>query len=126
MSTMAQTVENVAAAARSGVGALREDDLARIAQATETYESLRPVPCTQCRYCMPCPHDLDIPRNMALFMDGHIFGERRMRQSRRQYLRMDEKARAGACVQCRECEEKCPQKIEISAVMPRIHAELGE
>jgi predicted aldo/keto reductase-like oxidoreductase len=126
MSTMDQTVENVAAAARSGLGALDKADLARVARAAEAYESLRPVPCTQCRYCMPCPHELDIPRNMALFMDGHIFGERRMRQSQRQYRKMDEKARAQSCVQCRECEEKCPQDIEISQVMPRIAAELGE
>jgi hypothetical protein len=34
--------------------------------------------------------------------------------------------RAGACVQCRTCEEKCPQKIEISAWMSEVHAVLGE
>jgi predicted aldo/keto reductase-like oxidoreductase len=39
---------------------------------------------------------------------------------------LDEGARASACIQCRECEAKCTQQIEISAWMPRVHAVLGE
>nr|MBP7332999.1 4Fe-4S dicluster domain-containing protein [Bacillota bacterium] len=37
-----------------------------------------------------------------------------------------EASRAGSCVQCKACEEKCPQKISISEWMPKAHAVLGE
>jgi predicted aldo/keto reductase-like oxidoreductase len=33
---------------------------------------------------------------------------------------------ASACIQCRECDPKCPQSIPISEWMPIIHAVLGE
>ena len=125
MSTMDQTVENVAVAGDARVGALAEADLARVAQARDAYESLRPVPCTQCGYCVPCPEGVNIPRNMQLFMDARIYGGVRERQCRGQYRRMDETARADACVQCRTCEEKCPQEIEISEVLKQIAEELG-
>ena len=32
----------------------------------------------------------------------------------------------GACIQCRECESKCPQHIYISEWMPTVHEVLGE
>ncbi len=37
-----------------------------------------------------------------------------------------EPERADQCIQCRECEEKCPQNILISECMPIVHAVLGE
>jgi hypothetical protein len=39
---------------------------------------------------------------------------------------MTEKERAKACKQCKKCEEKCPQKIPIGELMPKVHALLGE
>jgi hypothetical protein len=39
---------------------------------------------------------------------------------------MPEEKRASQCIQCRECEEKCPQSIVISEWMPVVHAVLGE
>jgi predicted aldo/keto reductase-like oxidoreductase len=39
---------------------------------------------------------------------------------------MEKPARAESCLQCQECEEKCPQSIPISEWMPVVHAVLGE
>ena len=33
---------------------------------------------------------------------------------------------AAACIQCRECEERCPQAIPISEWMPEVHALLAD
>jgi hypothetical protein len=38
----------------------------------------------------------------------------------------DHDLRAVNCIQCGECEEKCPQSISISEWMPVIHQALGE
>ena len=124
MSTMEQVVENLASADRSGVGTLTESELALIAQVRIRYKDLCPIPCTSCRYCMPCPNGVDIPRNFNIFDEGAMYN--RLEGARRGYARMEEAARASACIACRECEEKCPQHILISEWMPDVHAVLGE
>jgi predicted aldo/keto reductase-like oxidoreductase len=125
MSAMQQVEENVASAGRSSVNSLPAAELALIDQVRVKYSELCPIPCTRCRYCMPCPNGVDIPRNFELY-NGCV-----------NYLSPDvarleyndwlaEEARASACIQCRECEEKCPQKIPISEWMPVIQRVLGE
>ena len=37
---------------------------------------------------------------------------------------MSKNKRAISCIMCLECEEKCPQKIQISKIMPEIHKAL--
>jgi predicted aldo/keto reductase-like oxidoreductase len=123
MSAMPQVQENVASANKSGVGALTTQELALIRQVSIKYDELTPIPCTQCGYCMPCPNGVDIPRNLSLFNNGAIYAA--PEDARRRYQRIAEGARASDCIQCRECEELCPQKIEISAWMPKIHEVLG-
>jgi uncharacterized protein len=124
MSTMEHVVENVASAERSGVGSLSDDDLALIARVQEQYEELCPIPCTGCKYCMPCPNGVDIPRNFDTFRRGAMYNK--MDDARRRYERMDEGQRASACIQCRTCEDECPQDILISEWMPYVHEVLGE
>jgi len=124
MSTMEQVKENIANANVSGVNTLTEQELALIAQVRAKYVELSPVPCTMCRYCMPCPNGVDIPRNFNILNEGVMYN--RIEQARRGYQRVEEAARASACIACRECEEKCPQHILISEWMPRVYEVLGE
>ena len=125
MSSLDQVVENLATADASGVGTLSADDLARVAQVREQYAALRPVPCTRCGYCMPCPQGVDIPRNMQLYMDACIFGGNQRELNRNIYRGLAEEKRAAACIACHECEEKCPQSIAVSEVLETIAKEFG-
>jgi len=124
MSTMEQVIENVASAGESGPGTLSEGDLTAIARARDTYRVLIPIPCTECRYCMPCPNDVWIPHNLGMYNLGATHGQ--LELAREKYSGLSESGRASACIQCRECEELCPQHIPISEWMPRVHAVLGE
>jgi predicted aldo/keto reductase-like oxidoreductase len=124
MSAMEQVEENVASAGASGVGKLTEQELGLVAQVRDKYQELCPIPCTQCRYCMPCPNGVDIPRNFATLNNAAMYNK--FEGARRGYQRIPEEARASACIQCRECEDLCPQSIEISAWMPIVHEVLGE
>jgi predicted aldo/keto reductase-like oxidoreductase len=124
MSTMEQVVQNVASANVSGVGTLNEQELTLIGRVRDKYDELCPIPCTQCRYCMPCPNGVDIPRNFAAFNMGVMYAA--FAEARRRYQNIPEDARASACIQCRQCEDLCPQSIEISAWMPVVHEVLGE
>ena len=126
MSAMEQVVENVESAGRSGVGRMTEEDLRIIKRVREEYESRRVAPCTRCGYCMPCPNGLDIPLNMQLYNDAIVFGGNQLTLNRNLYRGMPEKARAGACVACHKCEEKCPQKIKISEWMPKVHEQFSK
>jgi predicted aldo/keto reductase-like oxidoreductase len=124
MSTMQHVIENVDSASRSAIGRLTEQELALIAQVRDKYDELCPIPCTQCNYCMPCPNGVNIPRNFATFNNGAMYNA--FDDARRRYGRGPEEVRASACIQCRQCEELCPQDILISEWMPIVHAVLGE
>jgi predicted aldo/keto reductase-like oxidoreductase len=125
MSTMQQVEENVASAAASGVGSLSAEELELFDQVRTVYNGLCPIPCTHCDYCMPCPNGVSIPRNFAVYNQGVMYDK--PDQARRGYNNfMPEEQRAGVCVQCRECEDKCPQSISISEWMVVVHEVLGE
>lgn len=125
MSTMGQVEENIASANLSGIGTMGPEDLEVLKRAKDKYRELTLIPCTKCGYCLPCPSGVNIPRNIKLFNDGYAYGD--VETSRGIYANyMAEANRAGSCVQCKACEEKCPQKIAISEWMPKTHAVLGE
>jgi predicted aldo/keto reductase-like oxidoreductase len=126
MSTMQHVEENVASASASAVDMLTADELALIDRVRETYQGLRPIPCTQCRYCMPCPNGVDIPRNFRLYNDGVMYENPERPRLIYGWLSGDDGAGADACMQCRECEAECPQSIPISEWMPVVHEVLGE
>jgi uncharacterized protein len=128
MSAMSQVEENVDSAGRSGPGGLSSEDLRVIERVRDTYNSLSAVPCTSCGYCMPCPNGVDIPRTFTILNNGVMFGN--MEEARRRYTHLlsdqSPEILASSCVQCRQCEEECPQGIPISEWMPYAHAVLGE
>jgi predicted aldo/keto reductase-like oxidoreductase len=124
MSTMQQVMENVASASVSGVDLMSDEELALIAQVRDKYNELCPIPCTQCAYCMPCPNGVNIPGNFSTFNNGAMYGS--WDDARRRYARMEEESRASACIQCRECEDLCPQDIPISEWMTVVDQVLGQ
>ena len=127
MSTMQQVIENLASADASGPGALSEQDLALVAEAREKYRTLFPIPCTDCRYCMPCPNGVWIPHMLDLYNRAIVHDQlEKARQSYNEPRRPGEDVRAAACIECRKCEELCPQQIPIADWMRKIHEVLGE
>lgn len=127
MSTMQHVIENLAAADESRVGILSDDTLAICEQARDKIRGLCPIPCTECRYCMPCPNGVFIHANLGLYNLATLHGQ--VEEARRRYrgfVHPGDDISAGACIQCRECEELCPQQIPISEWMPKVHALLGE
>jgi hypothetical protein len=124
MSTFQQVVENVESAESGRTGVLDQSELELIREVRRRYQKLAPIPCTRCGYCMPCPQGVDIPENLTLYNEGLMYG--RPNLARRQYGFVAEAARSTSCVQCRECEPKCPQSILISEWMPRVSEVLAE
>lgn len=124
MSTPEQVEENLASAEQAEIGGLSAGEHVLFDRAREVYSALYPIPCTQCGYCMPCPNGVDIPTNFLLFNRGVALDQ--LQSSRFRYGNGEAGARASACVQCRECEDKCPQSIQIGDWMPYVDEVLGK
>jgi predicted aldo/keto reductase-like oxidoreductase len=123
MNTLEQVQQNLASAGRSGVGTLSQEELDLVARVQAAYKGLDSIPCTKCAYCMPCHNGVNIPRNFELYNQATVYGNEGLAKSLYNY-HMPEGERASACIACRECEEKCPQQIEISDWMERVHEKL--
>jgi predicted aldo/keto reductase-like oxidoreductase len=128
MSTMEQVTENVGIAGRSGIGMLNSSELDLLDRIRETYKSLYPVPCTKCRYCMPCPNKVEIPAIFELFNDSMAFDVPDLGRFRYNspFGALKEDQRADKCVECGQCEEACPQKIPIREWLKKVHQELSQ
>ena len=126
MSTMEQVVENVAIAGRSGPGKLDSADLAMLSRVKDAFVGLRPVPCTNCGYCQPCPSGVEIPRIFHLYDESTMYDNPRMgRLGYSSPMGLAPEHRADKCTECGECVEKCPQKIAIPEWLKKVHAALG-
>jgi predicted aldo/keto reductase-like oxidoreductase len=124
MSAMEQVEENVLIAGESRTGMLTDEELVIVDWVREEYEVLCPIPCTECGYCMPCPHGVDIPRNLGAYNQGIMFDNRDFAE--RSYGFIDKEKRASACIACLECEDKCPQRIPISEWMVHVEEVLAQ
>jgi predicted aldo/keto reductase-like oxidoreductase len=124
MSTMQQVVENLDSAGRSGAGLLSGEDLNLINKIREEYRRLVPVPCTNCKYCLPCPNSVEIASIFEYYNDAMIY--QNLRGPRFQYNNLAKEQLADNCVECFECEEKCPQGIPIVEFLKQAHALLGQ
>ena len=123
MSTIEHVVENVKSAAGSGVGTLTDEELALISQVKEVYQNLSPIPCTDCKYCLPCPSGVSIPRIFDLYNEGYIYGDHR--RSRYFYRQLPKEEQADCCEECEECMDACPQDFPIPEWLEKCHGWLG-
>jgi predicted aldo/keto reductase-like oxidoreductase len=125
MGSMNQVIENIDSANQSGANSFEIKDLQLIEQVRQRYKERTAIPCTGCSYCLPCPNGVNIPRVFGFYNDGFMYED--LKTTRALYGRfLEENERAGVCIQCKACEEKCPQKIPISEWMHKAHAVLAE
>ena len=122
MSTFPQVEENLASADQAKVGALTKRELTFIDGVRREALKTGWVPCTGCRYCLPCPSEVDIPSSFEAHNLGLYVTEEKRRARVAKHL---ESTKAGACTACGECEEKCPQHLEIPKLLARACELLG-
>jgi predicted aldo/keto reductase-like oxidoreductase len=124
MSTMQQVEENVATAADPV--SLSDEDHAAIDEHLVRLKDLADLYCTGCGYCQPCPEEVAIPKIFDRYNRGRVYGL--WESARADYARLgtgwDKGKKADACVECGECEEKCPQNIPIRQQLKEAHEAL--
>lgn len=127
MSTLEQVQENVAVC--SDDRTLADDELADIDAQTERLKEMAKLYCTGCRYCMPCPRGVNIPRVFDTVNTGRVYGLwDHARDTYRRWLKQDRENNrpANACVECGQCEPKCPQDIPIMQQLRDAHEALAQ
>jgi len=119
-----QVEANLESARRSAVGSFGPADQDFIARLRARYRERTAIDCTKCNYCLPCPSGVNIPGNFEVYNDAFLHDDAR---GARDFYRfcVPPESQASACAACRECEDKCPQRIPVSEWMPRVHAFLS-
>lgn len=105
-----------------------------LASIADQMSGLPTIPCTTCRYCMPCPYEVDIPGNFAYYneavkkrivplpaKEAPNFQEKvKLFEEGLRKALPNEKTWAHNCMDCEECLAKCPQQIRIPNQLARI------
>ena len=125
MNSLEMIEENVKNASTAEIGELTEKDEALLKKVVEAINEKMKVPCTGCRYCMPCPQKVDIPGTFSAYNKKYTDGKF---IALKEYLmctamRKDSTA-ASNCIGCGKCEQHCPQNIEIRKELKKAKKEL--
>ena len=103
---------------------LTEEELQFLKETADLMIQYPTIPCTDCKYCMPCPYGIDIPGILwhynKCLNEGYIVneGSKEYRDARKAFLvgydRSVPKLRqANHCIGCEKCIPLCPQRINI-------------
>lgn len=79
----------------------------------EEAEKLGDAFCRRCEYCRPCSQGIDIP--MVFLLDGYYTRYDLKDWARERYGSMQTKA--DACIECGQCEERCPYNLPIRRML---------
>ena len=113
-------------------GALSEAEIEQVNAIMLENKKLSDLYCTNCRYCLPCPVKINIPHIFALMNYHRIYelteysrGEYtnlyKPMEERKAQWEIDWGVDASNCVECGQCEGKCPQKLEIIRQLKETH-----
>lgn len=98
---------------------LTEEDLEIVDKAKKLILGNDFIPCTGCRYCMPCPLGVNIPRIFSLF---NMYGiHKDLNKFKEQMAKFDENELPKNCVKCGKCVKACPQSIKIFEQLEKIN-----
>jgi predicted aldo/keto reductase-like oxidoreductase len=124
MNTVEMVEENAAAA--SDETALTQQEKQQIEAMLEENRRLADLYCTGCEYCLPCPNKVNIPAVFRLMNLHRVWGLTDTARKGYRGLGKDESSLdASACVECGQCEPKCPQKIPIIEQLKESHKALS-
>jgi predicted aldo/keto reductase-like oxidoreductase len=108
---------------------VNEAQRAQIAELNRQLDKIRELYCTGCKYCLPCDEEVNIPAIFNLLICREVFGAEAY--AKRLYgllgnIPILPGKNASHCVECGQCEDRCPQKIQIMEQLKRAHELLAE
>jgi uncharacterized protein len=129
MSSFDQVEKNVAYAENGFPNSLSEEEQNLFGEAKIEYKRRIKIPCTGCRYCMPCPSNVSIPECFEMYNQGCMFDAPEVASVNYGFLGgmlSGSPGFASQCQECEECEKKCPQGIPIREELKKVAAYFGK
>ncbi|XBX74687.1 aldo/keto reductase [Proteinivorax tanatarense] len=124
MNSKEEVNENVKILDKAKPNSLSKEEKQLIEEAKSIFEDKIKITCTECNYCIPCPHDVMIPTLFNVYNSGYMFEN--VQGSKDTYLRIKKMEKdASKCVECGLCEKECPQNLPIIEHLKKIEEELG-
>lgn len=120
MSSEEQVLDNLKTF--SNFAPLNNEEQELVKKVAQVLLSREKNPCTDCRYCLPCPAGVNIPANFDRWNKYHVYGNKENAVKRWTDFKDEEKAKN--CIGCGLCETKCPQKINIREDLAALQLEL--
>ncbi|OOB80347.1 MAG: hypothetical protein BEN19_00545 [Epulopiscium sp. Nuni2H_MBin003] len=111
MSTIEQVQDNLTTFENEKNIHLNENEVNALDKAITIIDNLDTIPCTGCRYCMPCPFSVEIAPCFNQYNNNVIFGTNKYDA---------ERDRANYCVSCKKCIPLCPQNINIPHELEKV------
>ena len=126
MSSCQQVIDNALLTDQVPAGSLDATAKQLINEVKSLIQSQQWIPCSSCRYCLPCPQGVDIPGCFAAYNDKHVM---KTKSSWMFYMQSTgaftaEGGNAGKCVGCGLCKKHCPQNIDIPEQLKLVKKEL--
>ena len=105
---------------------LTDEQMAETKNLAVKFKELTDNICTSCKYCQPCPEEVNISSIFSALIRYEVFGQKEFAKLVYKNIGNTEEfwpagKRADACIECGECEPKCPQKIEIIEQLKKAH-----
>lgn len=123
MGTMEELKENIATMSDAAPNSLSDEELEVIKKAQQFFLDRTKVKCTDCRYCLPCPQGVEIPRIFSIWNNAVIYNRPGEGRSQYQHL-IKENKEAAQCIACGQCESVCPQNLLIIDLLKEAEAAL--
>lgn len=121
MSSLEQVMDNLKAFEK--FEPLSESELKAVEEVAAMIRSRTKNGCTGCRYCMPCPFGVDIPKCFSIWNEFARYGN--AERAEREYFReMKAEKHADMCQKCGACEAECPQHLSIRDNLETMHKEM--
>lgn len=121
MNSMEMLKENIRIAETVKIKQLTKKDEIFYKKIRRTINEKVKVPCTSCGYCQPCPAGVDIP---GIFRCYNVCYTENYFTGMREYLMCTtmraKPANASLCRKCSQCEQHCPQGIEIRKELEQV------
>lgn len=125
MSEIEQVVDNIKTASKGVADSLLQEELEVMERVKSVFAEKMKVGCTACRYCMPCPFGVDIPRIFEIYNNAFLFDDVDM-AAMMYSVALSKESKASNCRECGRCERHCPQEIPIISELKKVRTAFEE